>query len=396
MSEINKKMFSPSDKTSVAYHTMLFPVDRTEVNNLINKMLKYKLLKQLDTMSYKKKYNPKDDAISEAMVILIDMIIKQYGSGNYGVEFEGCPFNEDIEYNMNATDIRKGGKYFSSFKGCGHRTYIIEKVKEFVEKSPSWYYGLLSKLCQHSRDGETFDILYRMVDLQAYNQVPYSKDYIIHIFEKNTTKQEREEISTEWFETSKKPTIPQDFIKKYSQVYICDDKKFNSKDELDEYLDNLSDGVDEYLAKQDEYLQENEYQEIDDKIDEYIMNLDDYTPVEELPPPVEELTSEECEEDKNIVVNQEAVKNIGDIDGKRYYSNVDFIDMAQYDELEEKKSYYREKIDKMRETGENYTEDKYIKYTKKYCKYLKYINEWVEKHPVKWYNEDDKKMWKNW
>jgi hypothetical protein len=55
MSEINKKMFSPSDKTTVAYQTILFPVDRTEVKNLINKMLKYKILKQLNTMSYKKK-----------------------------------------------------------------------------------------------------------------------------------------------------------------------------------------------------------------------------------------------------------------------------------------------------------------------------------------------------
>jgi hypothetical protein len=333
------------------------------------------------------------------MKIIMKDIIDRQGSCNYGVEFEGSPFNGTIEYNMNANDIRKGGKYFSSFKGCGHRTYIIEEMKYFVEKK----YNLLSELCINSSQDKIFDILYRMLDLEAYNKCMYSKDYIIHIFEKNTTKKEREEISTEWFETSKKPTIP-DLLLYQSKSYNYNDDviigedgtQFNSKEELDEYTNNLSDGVDEYLAKQDEYIQENEYQEIDDKIDEYIMNLEDYTPINELPQPVDELTSEECEEEKNIVVNEEAIKNLGDIDGKRYYSNVDYIDMAQYEELEEKKSYYRKKADKMRDNEKNYDSDKYIKYNRKYTKYINLLSEWITRHPVKWYNEDEKEMWKNW
>jgi len=367
MSEINKKMFFPSDKTTVAYQTMLFPVDRTEVKDIINKMLKYKILKQLNTMSSRKKFNPKDDAISQAMVIIMKVIINRQGSDNYSVEYEDAPFNQDIEYNMNANDIRKGGKYFSSFKGCGHRTYIIEEMMYFVKHQ----YNLLSELCLNSKFDTIFDILYRMLDLQAYNKCMYSKDYIIHIFEKNTTKKEREEISTEWFETSKKPTIP-DYIKYWEGVYKCDEEK---------------------------NIQENEYQEIDDKIDEYIMNVDDYIEGETIvyePPPVDELTSEECEEEKNIVVNQEAINNLGDIDGKRYYSNVDYIDMEQLNELEEKKTYYREKVDKMRDDEKNYDLDKYIKYTKKYTKYLNLISEFGTKHPVKWYDENEKMMWRNW
>jgi len=215
MSEINKKMFSPSDKTVIAYQTMLFPVDRTEAKNIINEMLKYKILKQLNTMSYKKKFYPKeDDVISQSIAIIMDDIINRQGSDNYGVEFEGNPFNGTIEYNMNATDIRKGGKYFSSFKGCGHRTYLIEEMKFYVENK----FNLLCELCCNSSSntssGKIFDILYRMLDLEAYNQCMYSKDYIIHIFEQYTTKKEREEIATEWFKTSDKPSIPNDILQK--------------------------------------------------------------------------------------------------------------------------------------------------------------------------------------
>ncbi len=64
-----------------------------------------------------------------------------------------------------------------------------------------------------------------------------------------------------------------------------DGATFNSKEELDDYIENLSDGVDEYLAKQ----------EIDDELDEYITNVDDYIPVDELPsPPSEWIEEKNC------------------------------------------------------------------------------------------------------
>jgi hypothetical protein len=151
----------------------------------------------------------------------------------------------------------------------------------------------------------------------------------------------------------RKPSRIEDEDEKPQKLFNSQEEcyKFSSKEEAQAVLEYL----DDENTKWDKLVEE---QEIDDKIDEYITNVDDYTPVEELPPPVDELTSEECEEDKNIVVNEEAIKNLGDIDGKRYYSNVDYIDMAQLNELEEKKSYYREKADKMRDRIKNYDSEK--------------------------------------
>ena len=86
--------------------------------------------------------------------------------------------------------------------------------------------------------------------------------------------------------------------------FKCEDgEEFNSKEELDEHLDNLDDGVDEYLSKQE--IDEGEIDENED----FINYMTNYTPVDELPPPVDELiTSEECSEDEKTLQNAKIIE----------------------------------------------------------------------------------------
>lgn len=85
-------------------------------------------------------------------------------------------------------------------------------------------------------------------------------------------------------------------------------------------------------------------------------------------------------------ISDEVVKNIGDIDGKRYYSNVTEEDMIYYNKCENKMLSVKEKAN-------NYKDEKninkQIKYMEKYNKYQKNLIKWVKKHPVKWYNKKD-------
>lgn len=73
----------------------------------------------------------------------------------------------------------------------------------------------------------------------------------------------------------------------------------------------------------------------------------------------------------------------GNIDGKKYYSDVNKQDKKLYKQIHKKMEEYGEKIKNEKDI------DKSIEYYKKYNKYQKKLLNWLKKHPVKWYNKKD-------
>ena len=121
---------------------------------------------------------------------------------------------------------------------------IIHMVNEYIFELLSYetikYYKSGTKrtlrcLYDEKPDGETkSDNREFIQDVIKFHLLRRNQDYLDDF---------EEEIIIETYMIKQKEKKP---------IYKCDGEEFNSKEELDEYLDNLDDGVDEYLAKQEE------------------------------------------------------------------------------------------------------------------------------------------------
>tara|TARA_R100000654_G_scaffold15909_2_gene33726 strand:+ start:663 stop:944 length:282 start_codon:yes stop_codon:yes gene_type:complete len=72
--------------------------------------------------------------------------------------------------------------------------------------------------------------------------------------------------------------------------------------------------------------------------------------------------------------------NYGDIDGERYFSNVNKEERKIYNNLKSKYEHYQLKMSEHK--GE-------LKYYKKCNKWSDKLLAWMKEHPVKWYNKED-------